>query len=107
MEEMIKLGANVNSKNVNGETPIFAAIFNEAIRALLLEKLIEHGADVKRYFCSRREYFALRCSIWDRFVVFLFFFFCFFFFFFFFLLTICFGCSADLVNTILDLRLLD
>jgi ankyrin repeat protein len=46
LEKMIKLGADVNSRNVNGETPIFAAIFNESIRSLLLETLIEHGADV-------------------------------------------------------------
>jgi ankyrin repeat protein len=43
---MIKKGASVNAVNDNGETPIFSAIFNDAIRALLIEKLIEHGADI-------------------------------------------------------------
>jgi ankyrin repeat protein len=46
MEELIKKGASVNAANDNGETPIFSAIFNDAIRALLIEKLIEHGANV-------------------------------------------------------------
>uniref|UniRef100_A0A6B2KZP1 Protein kinase domain-containing protein n=1 Tax=Arcella intermedia TaxID=1963864 RepID=A0A6B2KZP1_9EUKA len=40
----IKQGANVDSLNSNGETPIFKAIFNPSIRALLMEALIEKGA---------------------------------------------------------------
>jgi len=46
MELLLKKGANVNSINDNGETPIFKAIFNDSIRTLLIEKLLEHGANV-------------------------------------------------------------
>lgn len=43
---MISKGADVNAVNSNAETPIFKAIWNESIRSLLIETLIEHGASV-------------------------------------------------------------
>lgn len=46
LEMMLKKGANVNFANSNAETAIFKAIWNEAIRTLLLETLIEAGARV-------------------------------------------------------------
>jgi len=43
---MLKKGAQVNFANSNAETAIFKAIWNESIRTLLMETLIEHGARV-------------------------------------------------------------
>jgi len=37
---------SVNSRNVYGETPMHKAIFNESVRLLMLEMLIENGADI-------------------------------------------------------------
>jgi ankyrin repeat protein len=36
---------DVNSKNLNGETPLHKAIFNNNIRIPMVEALIRHGAD--------------------------------------------------------------
>lgn len=46
LHKMISKGADVNAVNSNAETPIFKAIWNESIRSLLMETLIEHGASV-------------------------------------------------------------
>lgn len=46
LHSMIKRGADVNAVNSNAETPIFKAIWNESIRSLLMETLIENGANV-------------------------------------------------------------
>lgn len=43
---MLQKGADVNSVNSNAETPIFKAMWNESIRALLVETLLENGANV-------------------------------------------------------------
>jgi serine/threonine protein kinase len=51
----IKLGADVNARNGNNETAIFKAIFNNAIKLLLVEKLLEAGADVNIYSHSHGE----------------------------------------------------
>jgi ankyrin repeat protein len=40
-EELIKLGADVNARNKNGETPIFTTVDNDAIPLF-----IAHGADL-------------------------------------------------------------
>lgn len=48
-ELFVKKGADVNAKNSNGETPLFKAIFNNAIRLLLVELLLEAGAAVNIY----------------------------------------------------------
>eukprot|EP01097_Dermamoeba_algensis_P005744 TRINITY_DN362_c0_g1_i1.p1 TRINITY_DN362_c0_g1~~TRINITY_DN362_c0_g1_i1.p1 ORF type:complete len:856 (+),score=141.65 TRINITY_DN362_c0_g1_i1:134-2701(+) len=42
----IKKRADVNAKNINGETPLFKAIFNRSIRLILVDYLLENGADV-------------------------------------------------------------
>eukprot|EP01125_Pyxidicula_operculata_P015663 TRINITY_DN5340_c1_g1_i2.p1 TRINITY_DN5340_c1_g1~~TRINITY_DN5340_c1_g1_i2.p1 ORF type:complete len:556 (-),score=105.56 TRINITY_DN5340_c1_g1_i2:734-2401(-) len=42
----IERGADVNAANSNGETPIFKAIFNNTVRSLLLEYLINNEANV-------------------------------------------------------------
>eukprot|EP01099_Mayorella_cantabrigiensis_P001575 TRINITY_DN1706_c0_g1_i3.p1 TRINITY_DN1706_c0_g1~~TRINITY_DN1706_c0_g1_i3.p1 ORF type:complete len:726 (-),score=149.15 TRINITY_DN1706_c0_g1_i3:421-2598(-) len=42
-------GADVNAENNNKETPLFKAIFNSVIRLLLVEMLIENGADVNKF----------------------------------------------------------
>lgn len=42
----IRKGANINAVNSNGETPLFKAIFNQHIRLLLLQALIDHNANV-------------------------------------------------------------
>jgi hypothetical protein len=39
-EELLKLGADVNTRNKDGETPIFTTVDNDAIPLF-----IEHGAD--------------------------------------------------------------
>jgi len=40
-EELLKLGANVNARNNDGETPIFTTVDNDAIPLF-----IAHGADL-------------------------------------------------------------
>jgi ankyrin repeat protein len=40
-EELLKLGADVNARNKDGETPIFTNVDNDAIPLF-----IEHGADL-------------------------------------------------------------
>lgn len=42
----IRKGANVNAVNSNGETPLFKAIFNQHLRILLIQALIDHNANV-------------------------------------------------------------
>eukprot|EP01125_Pyxidicula_operculata_P004708 TRINITY_DN1760_c0_g3_i1.p1 TRINITY_DN1760_c0_g3~~TRINITY_DN1760_c0_g3_i1.p1 ORF type:complete len:759 (-),score=160.83 TRINITY_DN1760_c0_g3_i1:48-2324(-) len=44
----IKRGADVNATNITGETPIFKAIFNNSLRYLLMEALINYNADVNK-----------------------------------------------------------
>lgn len=38
--------ADVNAKNKQGETPLHKAVFNPSIRIMLVEKLLENGAEV-------------------------------------------------------------
>jgi ankyrin repeat protein len=40
-EELLKLGADLNARNKDGETPIFTTVDNDAIPLI-----IEHGADL-------------------------------------------------------------
>jgi hypothetical protein len=39
-------GANVNAANIHGETPLFKAIFNEGVRLLMVQMLLDNGAVV-------------------------------------------------------------
>jgi ankyrin repeat protein len=43
-EELLKLGADVNARNKDGETPIFTTVDNDAYRYSL--NMGEHGADL-------------------------------------------------------------
>jgi ankyrin repeat protein len=43
---MIHKGANINKQNNNGETPLHKAIFNPAVRILMVKLLVRHRADV-------------------------------------------------------------
>ena len=40
-EQLLKLGANLNARNKDGETPIFTTVDNDVIPLI-----IEHGADL-------------------------------------------------------------
>lgn len=42
----IRKGANVNAVNSNGETPLFKAIFNQHLRFILIQALIDNNANV-------------------------------------------------------------
>ncbi|XP_049848483.1 stress-activated protein kinase alpha-like [Schistocerca gregaria] len=59
---MLEKGAQVNFANSNKETPIFKAIFNECIRALLMKTLIDHGAQVNvlNFFGESVLHYAVR-----------------------------------------------
>jgi len=45
-ETLIRKGSLVNKQNNFGETPLHKAMFNPAVRNLMVELLINHGADV-------------------------------------------------------------
>lgn len=62
LEMMLKKGAQVNFANSNNETAIFKAIWNESIRTLLMETLIEHGAraDLVNTFGESILHYAVR-----------------------------------------------
>jgi len=51
----IQKNADVNAKNDNGETPLFKAIFNNSIRLLLVELLLDNGANVNIVNSSHGE----------------------------------------------------
>eukprot|EP01130_Rhizamoeba_saxonica_P014935 TRINITY_DN6606_c0_g1_i1.p1 TRINITY_DN6606_c0_g1~~TRINITY_DN6606_c0_g1_i1.p1 ORF type:complete len:734 (-),score=170.18 TRINITY_DN6606_c0_g1_i1:45-2246(-) len=45
-EKFIQRGADVNAVNDNGETPLHQAMFNQALKVLIIHFLLENGADV-------------------------------------------------------------
>jgi len=63
----IQKGANVDVENNNGETPLYKAIFNNSVRTLLMEGLINAGANVN-HLNSRKEgvlHYAVRMGRFD------------------------------------------
>jgi hypothetical protein len=47
-KKFINKGANVNAQNNNGETPLHKAIFNNSVRILMVNSLIEYKANLNK-----------------------------------------------------------